>query len=218
MWAGHIPSGSNSVPLGPTWVTRCAPSSAPFNCAPADSSDSYPDRLLPQGAVDQGLPLADPVAHGLELGARTAFRPSTTGAAEESVATCPPGFARLIWGAREPDSPRRRAVSSEPGSDARDAGAIVCCHGCCQTDQFLVRAKAKGTHLQGFLSAPERIRTSTTYSGHKALNLVTQGLELTYVSVCRDVQRRLTIWEQIAKRLLSRLLSRRRIRSVLLVP
>jgi hypothetical protein len=41
--------------------------------------------------------------------------------------------------------------------------------------------------LQRFPDAPERIRTSTTYSGHKALNLVTQGLELTYVSICRDV-------------------------------
>ena len=34
---------------------------------------------------------------------------------------------------------------------------------------------------------PERIRTSTTYSGHKALNLVTHGLELTDLSICRDV-------------------------------
>jgi hypothetical protein len=41
--------------------------------------------------------------------------------------------------------------------------------------------------LQGLLDAPERIRTSTTYSGHKALNLVKHGLELTYVSICRDV-------------------------------
>jgi hypothetical protein len=41
--------------------------------------------------------------------------------------------------------------------------------------------------LQGLRGAPERIRTSTTYSGHKALNLVTRGFELTYVSVWRDV-------------------------------
>jgi hypothetical protein len=42
-------------------------------------------------------------------------------------------------------------------------------------------------HVAGLLGAPERIRTSTTYSGHKALNLVTQGLELTYASIRRNV-------------------------------
>jgi hypothetical protein len=34
-------------------------------------------------------------------------------------------------------------------------------------------AQPKAPPKQGFLSAPERIRTSTTYSGHKALNLAT---------------------------------------------
>jgi hypothetical protein len=41
--------------------------------------------------------------------------------------------------------------------------------------------------LAAISSAPERTRTSTAYKGHKALNRVTEGLELTYVSICRDV-------------------------------
>ena len=48
-----------------------------------------------------------------------------------------------------------------------------------------LRTKARGPKVCS--SAPERIRTSTIHKDHKALNLVTHGPELTYLSICRDV-------------------------------
>jgi hypothetical protein len=41
--------------------------------------------------------------------------------------------------------------------------------------------------LRGFLDAPERTRTSTAYTGHKALNLATRVIESSTWSICRDL-------------------------------
>jgi hypothetical protein len=41
----------------------------------------------------------------------------------------------------------------------------------------------KAAHLRGFSDAPERIRTSTTYSGHKALNLVEKVFAVSDASI-----------------------------------
>ena len=99
-----------------------------------------------------------------------------------------------------------RSATRSGGLPREAATALV---GARQEAAAPTRMKNKSVRLQDLLYAPERIRTSTIHKDHKALNLVTHGRELTYVSICRDVSAADDTWTQMARRLLSRLLSRR---------
>jgi hypothetical protein len=68
--------------------------------------------------------------------------------------------------------------------------------------------RTMGGDEQGFLSAPERTRTSTREKPDKALNLVTRGPGIRGCSIAGFCSAPRPVWTHLAGRLLSRLLIR----------
>ena len=140
------------------------------------------------------------VGCALKFRTRSRARPWTAGLQtprqpEVPIPTFESNSRNTVSGLTLLPSPNRGRVRAKRGGRTETAASLSCADP--QKGNGLVwRGQKRGrgayrcrttTQPCRLPDAPERIRTSTTYSGHKALNLVRHGLELTDVSICGDV-------------------------------
>ena len=167
------------------------------------------------------------VGCALKFRTRSRARPWTAGLQtprqpEVPIPTFESNSRNTVSGLTLLPSPNRGRVRAKRGGRTETAASLSCADP--QKGNGLVwRGQKRGrgayrcrttTQPCRLPDAPERIRTSTTYSGHQALNLVTHGPETIKSPIAAMFLRRPTERKQIARHLLSRLLSRRAIRSV----